>query len=94
MKFLILRGESGPYVQYSYARGRSVLRKAAELGIDWSKADLTLLGSDEEYALVKHINNYRNTVRDAVTKHEPSVVTRYVIDLAQYYNKFYNTCKL
>jgi arginyl-tRNA synthetase len=91
---LDFEGESGPYVQYSYARGRSVLRKAKELSLDWSKADLSVLGTDEEYALVKHINNYQAAVRDAVSKHEPSVVTRYVTDLAQYYNKFYNTCNV
>ncbi len=93
-EILDFEGESGPYVQYSYARGRSVLRKAKELSLDWSKADLSVLGTDEEYALVKHINNYQTAVRDAVSKHEPSVVTRYVTDLAQYYNKFYNTCNV
>ena len=53
-----------------------------------------MLGSDEEYTLVKHINRYQETVREAVAKHEPSIVTRYVADLAQYYNKFYNTCNV
>lgn len=93
-EILDFEGESGPYVQYSYARARSVLRKAESLGIDYKHADLSLLGSDEEYTLVKHINRYQETVREAVAKHEPSIVTRYVADLAQYYNKFYNTCNV
>ncbi len=91
---LDFEGESGPYVQYSYARGRSVLRKAAELNIDWQDANLSLLDSDEEFALVKHLNNFQSVVRDAANKYEPSVVTRYVTDLAQLFNKFYNTCNI
>jgi len=91
---LDFEGESGPYVQYSYARGKSVLRKACEAGIDWKDADLSLLDSDEEFALVKHLNNFQNAVRDAANKYEPCVVTRYVTDLAQLFNKFYNTCNI
>ncbi|MBQ8828235.1 MAG: arginine--tRNA ligase, partial [Clostridia bacterium] len=60
---LDFEGESGPYVQYSYARGKSVLRKAEEAGIYWKDADLTLLDSDEEFSLVKHLNNYQSVVR-------------------------------
>lgn len=93
-EILDFEGESGPYVQYSYARARSVLRKAESLGIDYKHADPGLLGSDEEYTLVKHINRYQETVREAAAKYEPSIVTRYVADLAQYYNKFYNTCNV
>ncbi len=89
---LDFEGESGPYVQYAYARGRSVLRKAAQEQIDWSEADLNQLTENEAYHLIKLLNGYTDAVRDAASKYEPSIVTRYVTDLAQQFNKFYNCC--
>lgn len=89
---LDFEGESGPYVQYAYARARSVLRKAEESGIDYSDGDLSLLKDDEEYALVRLMGRFTSAVRDAASKNEPCVVTRYVTELAQQFNKFYNSC--
>ncbi len=91
---LDFEGESGPYVQYAYARGRSVLAKASEAGIDYENADPRLLTGDEEYALVNILAGFQDAVRDAAYRYEPSVVTRYVTDLAQQFNKFYNTCAI
>ena len=91
---LDFEGESGPYVQYAYARGKSVLRKTAEMGIDYANADLSLATSDEEYALVMLLNRFQSVVREAAEKYEPCVVTRYVTELAQQFNKFYNNCSI
>ena len=91
---LDFEGESGPYVQYAYARGRSILRKAAENGVDYSGANLSLAEGSEEFELVKLINSYGEAVRDAASKYEPCCVTRFVTDLAQAFNKFYNTCNI
>jgi len=91
---LDFEGESGPYVQYAYARGRSVLRKATENGIDYSSADLSLLEGNDEFELIKLINSFEDVVRDAANKNEPCCVTRYVTELAQMFNKFYNTCNI
>lgn len=86
---LDFEGESAPYCQYSYARGRSILRKAD--GIDYSDADLTLAVSDEEYTLVKQLDAFADAVRAAADKNEPFYINRYVTDLAKAFNKFYNT---
>lgn len=91
---LDFEGESGPYVQYAYARGKSILRKAVESGIDYSDADLSQVEGSEEFELVKLINSYADVVRDAALKYEPCCVTRFVTDLAQSFNKFYNTCNI
>lgn len=91
---LDFEGESGPYVQYAYARSRSVLSKADELGIDYENGDGSLLTSDEEYALIRMLTKLQDTVREAGERFEPSIVTRYVTDLAQQFNKFYNTCSV
>ena len=81
-------------MQYAYARGRSVLRKAAESGIDYTTADLSLADGAEEFELAKLIHSYESVVREAAQKYEPCCVTRFVTDLAQSFNKFYNTCSI
>ncbi len=85
---LDFEGESGPYVQYTYARGRSILRRA-DTGFDG--ADFSLLTSDEEYELIKHICSYGDAVVSSAEKYEPFYVNRYVTNLAKLFNKFYNT---
>lgn len=91
---LDFEGESGPYVQYAYARGKSVLRKAAESGIHYENADLSIVDGNDEFELIKLINSYGDVVRDAAAKYEPCCVTRFVTDLAQSFNKFYNACNI
>ena len=85
---LDFEGESAPYVQYSYARGRSILRRC---DMDYKDANLKLLVSDEEYELVKQINAYATAVLDAASKNEPFYINRYVTTLAKCFNKFYNS---
>jgi arginyl-tRNA synthetase len=86
---LDFEGESGPYVQYTYARGKSILRKAG--GVP-EKADLRLLGEPEEFQLVKLLEGFKDAVLDAAAKKEPSMVTRQVTAVARAFNKFYNNC--
>ncbi|MCR5694405.1 MAG: arginine--tRNA ligase [Clostridia bacterium] len=90
-KMLDFEGESGPYVQYTYARGRSVLRKAFEMGITYKNVNLELLTDDQEYQIVKILMKLRSAVRDAASKNEPYIVTRYIIELCKAFNKFYNS---
>ncbi len=84
---LDFEGESAPYVQYSYARGRSILRRCE---IDYSDVDFSLTTSDEEYELVKQINMFGAAISDAAAKNEPFYINRYVTNLARCFNKFYN----
>lgn len=86
---LDFEGESGPYCQYGYARGKSILRRAG--GIDYSGADLTLDTSDEAYTLVKQLEKFGGAVKTAADRNEPFYVNRYVTDLTKAFNKFYNT---
>lgn len=88
---LDFEGESAPYVQYSYARGRSILRRSGETT---GKADFSQVTSDEEYALVTQLNAYRDAVIDAADKNEPFYVNRYVTNLSRLFNKFYNNCPI
>lgn len=88
---LDFEGESAPYVQYSYARGRSILRRSGETA---GEIDFTQVISDEEYALVTQLNAYQSAVIDAADKNEPFYVNRYVTNLARLFNKFYNNCPI
>lgn len=82
-------GESGPYVQYSYARGRSVLRKA---GIaDFSDVTYDYDVTAEEFALARLLSEFNENVLAAAEKYEPFYINRYVTLLAKTFNKFYNT---
>lgn len=85
-------GETGPYVQYTYARSKSVLRKAdfkenTEISFD----NIT---SDEEFALVKALGNFKDVVAKAAEKYEPSLITRHLTEIAKSFNKFYNACQI
>lgn len=85
---LDFEGESGPYCQYGYARGRSILRRAED--IDYSNADMSKATSDEEYSLVKQLAAFGSAVADAAEKNEPFYINRYVTGLTRAFNKFYN----
>ena len=86
-EMLSFDGETGPYVQYSYARAKSILRKVEESNVE---PDFSKLNSKEEFELVKTLENFNNQIHVAVEKLEPSIVTRYVIEVAKAFNKFYN----
>ncbi len=85
---LDFEGESAPYVQYSYARAKSILRRA---DADYSNADFSLLTEDTEYEILKHISGYTDAIVSAADKNEPFYINRYVTTLAKLFNKFYNS---
>ncbi|MGV3026224.1 arginine--tRNA ligase [Clostridium thermobutyricum] len=87
-EILSFEGETGPYVQYSYARANSILTRAGE--IDYSKVDYSKLNSKEEFELIKTLESFKKNIHSAIEKLEPCVVTRYAIEVAKAFNKFYN----
>lgn len=84
-------GETGPYVQYTHARAMSILRKANHT-VDMAEA--FSLTDDDAWEVLKLIENYPNVVRFAEEKCEPSVIAKYVINLAQAFNKYYAHTKV
>ena len=80
-------GETGPYVQYTHARACSVLRKAE--GVDRSKPDFAALSDPFSQDVVRLIEQFPDILKSAVNRSEPSMVTRFAVDLAQAFNKFY-----
>ena len=84
-KALNFDGETGPYLQYTHARCCSVLSKAHPQG----EADYGELTDDDTFTLIRRLNAFDDTVRTAADRYEPSILSRYLIDLAQEFNKFY-----
>jgi len=80
-------GNTGPFIQYTYARIQSVLRKAAELSISASYESLSL--EPKEKTLLKHLSNYPSVIQQAAKAYSPSQVANYVFELVKEYNKFY-----
>lgn len=87
-KVLNFEGETGPYVQYTYARASSILRKA-EMEVT-TDVNYQVLSTDTAYQLSKLIYEFPDIVLEAADRCEPSIVTRHVVDIAQAFNKFYN----
>lgn len=81
-------GETGPYVQYTYARTESVLEKAGS--IPEGEMDVESLTRDPSWDLLKEILTYPEALRLTVERNEPSVIARYLLDLAKGYNRFYH----
>ena len=92
-KILNFDGETGPYVQYTYARAASVLRKA---GIDQVGEDIdySVITDDASMNLLKEISRYPEVVKDASEKMEPFIISRFAMSVAQAFNKFYHECQI
>lgn len=86
-------GETGPYVQYTYARASSVIRNASEDDMDKVKncnIECKYINSDSAKNLIKLIYRIPEVIIDSAYKDEPSILTRHTIDVAQAFNKFYH----
>lgn len=104
---LSFEGTTGPYVQYTYARAKSVLRKAGvkvsaktgdvcgenTVGLVYD-GTFAVLADGVAYTLIKTLMGYANTVEKAAQKYEPSVLARYVTDVATAFNRFYHDCPI
>ena len=86
-------GNTGPFIQYTYARIRSIMRKAAEEGIRLDGriyADDKSQISEKEIGLIQLLNGFREVVRQAADDYNPSVIANYCYDLAKEFNQFYH----
>ena len=84
-------GNTGPFIQYTYARIRSILRKAEEEKIiipSTLPQDVTV--SEKEQNLIQHLAEFKSTVQQAGSKYSPSAIANYCYDLVKEYNQFYH----
>ncbi len=83
-------GNTGPFIQYTHARIKSVLRKAEEQGIAIDCAPSNITISDKEAGLIRLLAQFPEVVRQAGNDYSPSVIANYVYDLVKEYNQFYH----
>ena len=86
-------GNTGPFIQYAYARMKSVLRKAAEAGHtvgDYSSA----VPCEREIALIQRLADFPSTVAEAGRSYSPALIANYAYDLVKEYNQFYHDCPI
>jgi len=86
-------GNTGPFIQYTYARIRSVLRKAAEAG--YSATDYASVEPNEkEISLIQSLTDFPETVKLAARNYSPALIANYIYDLVKEYNQFYHDCSI
>ena len=83
-------GNTGPFIQYTYARIQSVLRKAAELGIKFDINIEKVEPNEKEISLIQKLADFPNVVAEAGRSYSPALIANYVYDLVKEYNQFYH----
>jgi arginyl-tRNA synthetase len=88
-----LQGFTGPFIQYTHARIRAIIRKAESLNIGAKESDLKLLTSLEpaERDLLQVVSQFENKIREAAKDYSPAIIANYTFDLAKQYNQFYQS---
>ncbi|HHT27549.1 MAG TPA: arginine--tRNA ligase [Firmicutes bacterium] len=87
---LSFEGDTGPYVQYTYARAGSVLRKAAQVECNSTQLDYAGLNSAEEMTLIKELERFPDVVEAAEAAREPAGIAHYLLELCRAFNGFYH----
>ena len=90
---LNFQGETGPYIQYIYVRTKSVLEKAGYVP-KFEDININELTDESSTNVIKMISNFANILEQVVEKNEPSILSRYLIDLSQSFSSFYNANKI
>jgi arginyl-tRNA synthetase len=85
-----LNGNTGPFIQYTYARIRSVMRKSKDTSLKFPDNDLQLEMSQKEKDLVKLLYRYPSVINEAAASHSPALVANYVYEAAKSFNHFYH----
>ena len=90
---LNFQGETGPYIQYTYVRTKSVIEKAGGVP-EIQNVKVNHLLDDISCKILKLIYNFKDTLIQVTEKNEPSILSRYLIDIAKAYSNFYNENKI
>ena len=90
---LNFQGETGPYIEYTYVRTKSVLEKVGYIPIS-SEIDIEILLDEYSQNIIDIISKFTETLKQVIDKSEPSILARYLIDLSKAYSLFYNENKI
>lgn len=90
---LNFEGSTGSYVQYTYVRAKSILRKCRDEILS-NEIDFSLLTEDRSYDLLKAIGEYHSAIVEAAERNEPCIIARFLIKASGCFNKFYHDCSI
>ena len=95
-EMLDFEGDTAPYLMYTYARIKSILRKAQEQGIAPARGEdkLSILTSDEEYNVIRTLADFPDAVKKAASSNEPFMISRQIALVARNFNRFYNNSSI
>ena len=95
-EMLDFEGDTAPYLMYTYARIRSILRKAEEQGLAPAREEdkLSILTSDEEYNVIRTLADFPDAVKKAAASNEPFMISRQIALVARNFNRFYNNSSI
>lgn len=95
-RMLSFEGETGPYLQYTAVRAKSILNRVGNevSDIDLSKIDYSKITNEEAVNVLRQVERFQEVVISAMEKNEPSFISRYLLDLAQDFNRFYHECPI
>ena len=83
-------GNTGPFIQYTHARIKSILRKAQAQGIGWTSVSENVELNPKEVRIIKILNNFPNKIAEAGEAHSPAIVANYAYELAKEFNQYYH----
>lgn len=83
-------GNTGPFIQYTHARIKSILRKAKAQGIAWTSVSENVELNPKEVRIIKILNNFPNKIAEAGEAHSPAIVANYAYELAKEFNQYYH----
>lgn len=83
-------GNTGPFIQYTHARIKSILRKAQAQGVDWTSVSENVELNPKEVRIIKILNNFPNKIAEAGEAHSPAIVANYAYELAKEFNQYYH----
>ena len=83
-------GNTGPFIQYTHARIKSILRKADENGINVAGVPSSVTPSPKEIRIIKILNDFPSRIQEGVSQHSPAVIANYAYDLAKEFNQYYH----
>ena len=92
-QILNFQGETGPYIQYTYVRTKSVLEKVEKIP-EISEVKVEKLSDDYSKNIIRLLYDFKDTLVQVTKKEEPSILSRYLIDLAKAFSSFYNENKI
>ncbi|SMC34416.1 arginyl-tRNA synthetase [Oscillospiraceae bacterium] len=95
-EMLDFEGDTAPYLMYTYARIKSILRKAAEQGLAPASEEdkISILTSDEEYNVIRTLADFPDAVKKAAASNEPFMISRQIALIARNFNRFYNNSSI